>query len=478
MKKCIAILCTIAMLCCMGSTLAFAASDNTVLLDFESSENAKTYIGSTEDFALSQGWISHLPTYSTVTGVDGNALKVTQELGTAFSFAAQVPVSGNPDFAANVATKTYLRFYFENTSENAQLGIGLTFYDATGQANASVDNLKYYDVSGKAITIAQAMDPTGGNGAGAGYKYNAVVAPGFKGWVYLELDEENLTATWNTGGITSFADVTQVELDVRLYDALGDTSVSFVFDSLELTDALITQPTTPGGETILVSNFEPADIDAFLSYNTGLSEYGITPPSYEAAKGDDGNGIRIKVDTNTASVQDFYLRDAELISTFTANVSNDKVFKFYIKNEFANSPLGVTMMFRSDATTNLWDATKVSLYNMKGKAVSTSVGNASSGAENSSILIPAGFEGYIYVPVANINKQIWGNTVASDLSGVTFIELDVRPQFDGDASGSYIVDSFALTDELPTSTADFSVIGYALAAITGCGALLFAKKRA
>ena len=56
------------------------------------------------------------------------------------------------------------------------------------------------------------------------------------------------------------------------------------------------------------------------------------------------------------------------------------------------------------------------------------------------------------------------------------MEIDVRENFGEATSLTYIFDSLEIVDEIQP-TADFSVIAYAVAAITGCGALVVAKKR-
>ena len=56
------------------------------------------------------------------------------------------------------------------------------------------------------------------------------------------------------------------------------------------------------------------------------------------------------------------------------------------------------------------------------------------------------------------------------------MEIDVRENFGEATSLTYIFDSLEIVDEVQP-TADFSVIAYAAAAITGCGALVVAKKR-
>ena len=238
MKKIVCIAAALVLACCF-SVSAFAA--NTELLTFDSAENAKTYIGSTEDF-MNSTYGTAIPEYSSVTGVNGNALKLSMTVTTTTVFTA---VIGDTDaitaFRENCGSKKYLRFWFENVSEKSDITIALNFRADGGNkyVNAAADELGFYDKDGNALTPVGYFDPSGG--AAGERNFSAVVSAGFKGWVYFELDNSKLAALtgWGKTGLGSLSEVENIELDVRLYDNKGDNYIAFVFDSLELTDELV-----------------------------------------------------------------------------------------------------------------------------------------------------------------------------------------------------------------------------------------------
>ena len=98
------------------------------------------------------------------------------------------------------------------------------------------------------------------------------------------------------------------------------------------------------------------------------------------------------------------------------------------------------------------------------------------------VAIPAGFTGWVFFPTARMNGLGEGcyfkNTcfyMDYDTENTPFTFLVNRVALADTmelAQGAGDLDGFESTD-----TADFSVIAYAVAAITGCGALVVAKKR-
>ncbi len=97
------------------------------------------------------------------------------------------------------------------------------------------------------------------------------------------------------------------------------------------------------------------------------------------------------------------------------------------------------------------------------------------------VIIPAGFEGYVYVPFAAYILN--GGSDAFDAAGgvatpiyalgtdVVNLTIGEFLAYTGEVTGA------PAGDDEQESTADISVIAYAAAAITGLGALVVAKKR-
>lgn len=113
------------------------------------------------------------------------------------------------------------------------------------------------------------------------------------------------------------------------------------------------------------------------------------------------------------------------------------------------------------------------------------------------VIIPGGFDGYLVLPTSRIaTAMTWtnnepdgpatvGNWNSGELAGfVYFWQWFTYFQQTGDSAATIeVMDMYIVNDTLPTladedyATADVSVIAYAVAAITGLGALVVAKKR-
>lgn len=100
---------------------------------------------------------------------------------------------------------------------------------------------------------------------------------------------------------------------------------------------------------------------------------------------------------------------------------------------------------------------------------------------HSSFVIPAGFEGYVMTAKSSVVKT-WSSNVINDDAQIIGFGCDAAAGLEFDNIFVYGKEIEAKNAQLvledkPRDTADFSVIAYALAAITGCGALVIAKKR-
>ncbi|MBR3750895.1 MAG: hypothetical protein IKK58_03905 [Clostridia bacterium] len=113
------------------------------------------------------------------------------------------------------------------------------------------------------------------------------------------------------------------------------------------------------------------------------------------------------------------------------------------------------------------------------------------------VVIPGGFDGFLVLPTSRIATEMtWtnnepdgpatvGNWNSGALAGfVHFWQWFTYFQQTGDSAATIeIMDMYVVNETLPTladedyATADVSVIAYAVAAITGLGALVVAKKR-
>ena len=230
----------------------------------------------------------------------------------------------------------------------------------------------------------------------------------------------------------------------------------------------------------LVSGFDAADIAAYMNYNTGLSMYSVEAPTVEAAKGDNGNGVKITAGSKNAWVQGFNVQDDATLAALMENWAAGKYLKLYVENTSDKATFGLRFTFNGEGTAASFDCSKAVLYAKNGSKPAVTTGDGGGYGENSSVIIPAGFKGYVYFPLDNCTLAApagWGKALHTNFNeGIKTMEIDVRENFGEATSLTYIFDSLEIVDEVQP-TADFSVIAYAVAAITGCGALVIAKKR-
>ena len=99
------------------------------------------------------------------------------------------------------------------------------------------------------------------------------------------------------------------------------------------------------------------------------------------------------------------------------------------------------------------------------------------------VTIPANFDGWLFIPFSSLRISVDENVTGDRtndrciMSAIRFCGINSN-----DKDAVLEIDDFCLTAEDLVAdgnkpTADFSVIAYAVAAITGCGALVVAKKR-
>lgn len=105
---------------------------------------------------------------------------------------------------------------------------------------------------------------------------------------------------------------------------------------------------------------------------------------------------------------------------------------------------------------------------------------------HSNFQIPAGFEGWVCVPVENLQKKyavdtFVGDDAASKLTGFGWMKANEKANLTFDNLffyGSKVTEKDAdLVLDVPAATADVATIAFAAAALVSCGALTVVKKR-
>lgn len=105
---------------------------------------------------------------------------------------------------------------------------------------------------------------------------------------------------------------------------------------------------------------------------------------------------------------------------------------------------------------------------------------------HSSFTVPAGFEGWVCIPMANLQKNyaaetFVGDDAATKVTGFGWMNIGGKANLTFDNLffyGSKLTEKDAdLVLDAPAATADVSAIAFAAAAVLSCGALTFVRKK-
>ena len=216
-----------------------------------------------------------------------------------------------------------------------------------------------------------------------------------------------------------------------------------------------------------ICGFDADDIAAFMSYNTGLANYQVVDPIITAVDGDDGKGVRIQGETAASWVQGFNVSDEAFIAALKTGVTTNKYLKMYVNNP-SKYPFGLRLTFIDEEWLNVasFDASHCVLAAKDGYKREIATADGGGMGANSAIVIPAGFDGYVYFDCANVTIPYPytngdGATVAlmTDFSKIHTLEIDLR--WNGVAAGvsftggaDVVFDSLKAVDEITEQLVD------------------------
>ena len=239
---------------------------------------------------------------------------------------------------------------------------------------------------------------------------------------------------------------------------------------------------------LLVENFDNADgiTGAYLGIPDGA--IAIDNPTFSDAFDFENGAFNVKeaaantawagiLDTNFAGAN----ADAEGVGFYIKNNGDEVVWNFNLVCDSNASLNGLAFAIGSDK--------EYALVDMEGNktvitAPHTEHPNAPGTVVHSNLTLPAGFEGFVLIPLANM-QQSWSSNML-DNSTASFtgfgwqnsaINVSIDNIFFYGANVNGNCEAADLLGEGATDSADVSVIAYAAAAIVGLGALVVAKKR-
>ncbi|MBR3750391.1 MAG: hypothetical protein IKK58_01325 [Clostridia bacterium] len=213
-----------------------------------------------------------------------------------------------------------------------------------------------------------------------------------------------------------------------------------------------------------VCAFDAEDIATFMSYNTGLAAYGVAEPVITAVDGDDGKGVRVQGETASAWVQGFNIQDEATIAALRTGVTTNKYLKLYVNNT-SDYDLGLRLTFIDEAWLNVasFETTHCVLAAKDGYKREILTADGGGMGANSAVVIPAGFDGYVYFDCANItipypytNGEGAEVALMTDFTAIHTLEIDLRWNVTGQFQGGadVIFDSLTAVDEITEELID------------------------
>lgn len=220
-----------------------------------------------------------------------------------------------------------------------------------------------------------------------------------------------------------------------------------------------------------ITDFDASDIAAFMQ-QVDLSSFGVPT----AALSKVSRGVKVECPEG-AYAQNFRIIDSEVLGAFKAFVNgSNEYLRIYVDNQASNAIGLYIAPYDADGKVIFFDCSKAVLIGTNGSKPEVATGDGGGAGDGTSLMIPSGFKGYAIFALADLNLRDSGFDASKEMH---HLEIDVRNA----QGGAYIlgkmmaVDSATAPAEDPSTTADVSMIVYAVPAVLACGALVIQKKR-
>ncbi len=205
----------------------------------------------------------------------------------------------------------------------------------------------------------------------------------------------------------------------------------------------------PSTITLMIEDFNSiTDVKAALE-PADLSMFGIEPAEWSFSDEHAQEGVAFVSSLSSAAWCQAYQLRGDRLSVF-AQATDALYLRLYVCTP-DNVSVALTVGLGSGEQMSFIDATKAIVTPFNGEPLVCGTSDATSDAgDGSAIHIPAGFEGYLALPLNAL--KAWGKSPAlSALTAVDLIKIDVRPS-GMSASDRYIFDALCLTDSPVAAT--------------------------
>ncbi len=222
-----------------------------------------------------------------------------------------------------------------------------------------------------------------------------------------------------------------------------ETLPETVANTVPETDPPIVVHPDPSTVTYMIEDFNSiTDVKASLD-PLDLSFFGIQPPEwrFDDAHAQEGQAF-VSILSSAAWCQAYQIR-GERLDAFD-QATDGLYLRMYVCTP-DNVSVALTIGLGAGAKQSFLDPTAATVTRKNGEVLTCTVANATDDAgADSSLLIPAGFEGYLAYPVDARKPWSTGATV-TDLAAVDYLKIDARPSgmsFDD----RYILDALCISD--------------------------------
>lgn len=206
------------------------------------------------------------------------------------------------------------------------------------------------------------------------------------------------------------------------------------------TDAPTPEPTPERTNDITILNPDSTTKGAVV-YQEDLSFYGVGSSEINFCQNDyaqDGEGMQISLGDGANWCQGLQFLKGKAGDAF-AQADGKKYIRFWVGNP-GSTKLGIMFILYKGSTEARAVSTKATVIRCDGVEIELETDNPSGAGEDSSVMLPAGFSGWVSFAIEDIKADISFNV--TDANG---FKLDVRPIAPADAE-YYILDDFTLTD--------------------------------
>lgn len=242
MKKALVLLLSLALV--IGIALPSLAAADVVIYDFSDKATEEG-----DSFGYNTGLASMFGMAAPVVTVENSQMKMQftgADANTNSAVAGYLNISARTwigDLAAKAGDYTYIRLYLENHVANDYY-LSLIFEDAAGNkwGSAGMDVATMLTTDGQSVGEAHADL----NGFDNGY---IKIPANFKGYLFIKTDISTFGAGpdgWNKTEFTSWADLGQIEWDIRSVGVVEDGADYLIWDDLALVNEAKVPSEKPG----------------------------------------------------------------------------------------------------------------------------------------------------------------------------------------------------------------------------------------